>query len=869
MEKMRRGVLPIGFSKKRWAGTLAVTVFLAIGFFLTGLPKTTAAPYYNYAEALQKSLYFYDAEQCGPGISGGRLEWRGDCHVEDAKYPVGELPKSVSAYTSLIDPDGDGIVDLSGGYHDAGDHVRFGLPQGYAFSTLGWGFYKFREAFVKIGEEEHMIDILKRFCDCYLKTIYRDSSGKVVAFCYMVGKGEVDHTYWGPPEYQLKSAYPRPAAFATAENPASDMSAEVAAGLALMYLNFKDTEAQYAAKCRDYAIAMYDFAKQYRGLGNGDGFYGSAYDEDELAWAAVWMYVITGKIDYIRDIDAKDASGAYTGYMKKIINTVGNKWQNIWTHCWDVVWAGVFTELSGLFPDNKDYDYLARWNLEYFSGGSVPHREADDSTYLKLTPAGYAMINTWGSARYNCGAQLCALVYQKDHPERMDIADWARGQMEYIMGNNPMGYSYIVGYGDAWAKHPHHRAAHGSTNNNMNVPAEHKHTLWGALVGGPDGDDVHKDETTDYVYNEVAIDYNAAFVGALAGEFLLYGAGGKPVANFPPPETKVNEFYVEAKLEQENKERTQVTIRLHNDSCQPPRYNTALSCRYYFTISELLEANQSINDVSLAIMYDEVNSTTSGKKSTKVTGPIALDEANGLYYIQLDWAGVQFFGTRELHFALVAAQDSDYTTHWDPANDYSREGITSSYKVAQRIPVYSGGVRVYGEEPAPLPTPSPGVTPSPTPAPSPALTVSYRCCDSNSSSSGIRAWFQVQNTGKVALDLSRVKLRYWYTVDTEQPQTFVCDYTKLGAANITGSFVKLDPPRTNADCYFEMGFTSGAGKLGTGAGTGDIQIRIYKNDYSPYNQSDDYSFDPKLLSTGPNPKITAYVDGKLIYGAEP
>jgi len=35
-------------------------------------------------------------------------------------------------------PDGDGKVDVSGGFHDAGDHVKFGLPQAYAASTVGW-----------------------------------------------------------------------------------------------------------------------------------------------------------------------------------------------------------------------------------------------------------------------------------------------------------------------------------------------------------------------------------------------------------------------------------------------------------------------------------------------------------------------------------------------------------------------------------------------------------------------------------------------------------------------------------------------------------------------------------------------------------
>ena len=42
----------------------------------------------NYAEALQKSIYFYDAEKSGPGITGGRLEWRGDSEVRDGAVPL-------------------------------------------------------------------------------------------------------------------------------------------------------------------------------------------------------------------------------------------------------------------------------------------------------------------------------------------------------------------------------------------------------------------------------------------------------------------------------------------------------------------------------------------------------------------------------------------------------------------------------------------------------------------------------------------------------------------------------------------------------------------------------------------------------------
>ncbi len=326
---------------------------------VTSIAKTD----YNYAEALQKAIYFYDANKCGTGITGGRLEWRGDCHVEDTAIPLDVEHTNMSQsfidrYRHILDADGNGTMDLSGGYHDAGDHVRFGLPQGYTASTLGWSFYEFKEAFLKTNQDEHMLEVLKWFTDCYLRCTFVDETGNVIAFCYMVGEGGTDHTYWGSPELQLLSKCPRPADFATSETPASDQAAQASAALTLMYLNYKDMDEAYAQECLVKGKALYEFARMNRGLGNGDGFYGSGYDDDELAWAAVWLYTVTGDLTYIRHIDSVDENGIYTGYMSRIISTTSNTWQNIWVHCWDVVWGGVFTELAALFPDNTRFDYF-------------------------------------------------------------------------------------------------------------------------------------------------------------------------------------------------------------------------------------------------------------------------------------------------------------------------------------------------------------------------------------------------------------------------------------------------------------------------------------------------------------------------------
>ena len=86
----------------------------------------------NFGEALALSLYFYDANMCGTDVTGkDRLPWRGNCHIYDAKVPmqpIGDdlrgtnLPESyLTKYADIFDPDGDGFIDVAGGFHDAGE----------------------------------------------------------------------------------------------------------------------------------------------------------------------------------------------------------------------------------------------------------------------------------------------------------------------------------------------------------------------------------------------------------------------------------------------------------------------------------------------------------------------------------------------------------------------------------------------------------------------------------------------------------------------------------------------------------------------------------------------------------------------------
>ena len=430
---------------------------------------------YNFAKLLQESLYFYDGNMCGTDVDeNSAFSWRGNCHTYDSHV----------TYNGKT-------VDVSGGYHDAGDHVKFGLPQGYAATVLALGYYQFADAYDELGQTAHFNTIMDYFCDYFTRcTIYKEGTDTVEAFCYQVGDGDSDHAKWEAPEGQTIG---RPAFFATTSNPATDEVSVAVAALALQAANYqKQGGAEALAKSKAYlktAEDLFDFAKNCSNkqvaTQGAAPFYSSNNWEDDYCTAAAALYAATGNESY------KQQRDAYYGKL----NTG-------WCLTWDNTWP-----VAAVLKD--DYTAVSA----FASYGS------------KNTKQGFKLIDGWGSARYNASAQFMGLIYDQAN-QKLSMADgnyssWATGQMKYLLGNNKAKRCFVVGYNENAAKYPHHRAA--SRSNDAGQVREDHYTLMGALVGGPSDEyDTYADNQADYNCNEVALDYNAGLVGAAAGLYLLH-----------------------------------------------------------------------------------------------------------------------------------------------------------------------------------------------------------------------------------------------------------------------------------------------------------------------------------------------------------
>ncbi|MFN8492340.1 MAG: cellulose binding domain-containing protein [Caldilineaceae bacterium] len=225
-------------------------------------------------------------------------------------------------------------------------------------------------------------------------------------------------------------------------------------------------------------------------------------------------------------------------------------------------------------------------------------------------------------------------------------------------------------------------------------PANHRHILYGALVGGPDRSGVYSDVIGDYRSNEVATDYNSGFTGALARMAQEYG--GAPLANFPSPETRQDEIYVQAKVNATGSNFTEISAYLTNQSGWPARMGNKLSFKYFFT-------------------YEGTGTPTVSQNfsgcGNAVTGPFAW--SGNIYYVNVDctntliYPGGQSAYFKEIQFRITA------NGAWDTSNDWSYQGVSTnaSYAKVVNIPVYDNGVKIFGNEPgASGPTNTPTAT---------------------------------------------------------------------------------------------------------------------------------------------------------------
>lgn len=674
---------------KKAAATLSAVMLAATAVpFSAAGGSVSAASEYNYAEALQKSMFFYEVQQSGTLPEWNNVPWRA---------------------ASMVDEDGKDTDKVPGGWYDAGDHYKFVLTNAYSASILAWGYLEYEDAVKGAGLDELYRNNVKWGLDYVLNCDLGDGS--------MVGTigDSDDHVVWCSAEVYLRKHHLKTGDWERPYDVITDSSALAlsAAALAEGYLIFKDENYLKHAKSLFEAA---DKTRSNADQGAQKSFYPTTSWIDDCMYAACWLYKATGDQSYL-DIVEKD----YIPDFPLENQSTDRKYT--WGLCWDdtsQAAAFLYAQITG---KQEWIDHVAH-HLDYWGPNGYGGKKVD------YTGDGLAWLFNWGCLRHaTTTAWLAELasdtLFKDDAVLSKKYREWAEGQMNYCFGDNDLGLCYVLGMGDKNPTAVHHRTASGIHDDHWNElgkpsggsegwQTEYAHTLYGALIGGPDKDgnyDMDKIGVSDYQYSEVAIDYNAGYTAALCA--LIADHGGKPLADFPPTETpKWAEWEVAAVLNGSGNSYTEIKMWAMNHTAWPARVQKDIEVRYYFDITETLAAGLTVDKITVEGKSQQY--TAEGEQGhATVTGPHHYKD--NIYYASIkfeDGRAIMPTGQSEhrdevqFRVSIPDAIDGKPTTGaWDPSNDPSYVGVEeatdlkSSDSLNENFAMYVAGAFVWGVEP--------------------------------------------------------------------------------------------------------------------------------------------------------------------------
>ncbi|MBN1155196.1 glycoside hydrolase family 9 protein [candidate division KSB1 bacterium] len=437
-----------------------------------------------YASAL-KSFYF---QRCGTELE---TRYAGEfshpiCHAQDATYHVS---------THM-----DGVRDMTGGWHDAGDYGKYIVNAGITVGTMLMAYEHYPTWFggddIMIPESDNSIPDILDECryelEWFLKMQHENGGvhHKVTRenFAPFIMPEDDDATRF---IFEISST----------------ATADYCAVMALASRIYTSFDRAFSKTCLDAALKAWRFLEQnpeiipVGGFRNPDGVntggYGDATDRDERLWAAVELYITTG------------AQGYHEYYRKNYQENDIISRQMSWPQ------VECLAHLSYLHTDRQSTDPKIRAEIvnslvSYCD--KLVEMHAESGLHVLLQANDYE----WGS---NSTVMNRAILLIAAYEETADTnyLHVAYDQLHYILGVNIHGMTFITGVGDRYPQNIHQRQAGAD---NITEP------ISGFLAGGANAklQDAalrraftretpparsYLDVLESYASNEVAINWNA------------------------------------------------------------------------------------------------------------------------------------------------------------------------------------------------------------------------------------------------------------------------------------------------------------------------------------------------------------------------
>lgn len=388
-------------------------------------------PYKEAFDAVVKMLYL---QRCGTELTA---EYAGDfahpvCHNEEAVV-----------YGSSQ------TVDVSGGWHDAGDYGRYVVSGAKAAADIMLAYESNPAVFTDdtdIPESGNGVPDILDEARFELEWLLKMQDGKSGGVYHKVTCANFPETVM--PEEETEQLILSPIS--------NCATGDFAAVMAMAARVYGDIDKDFADTCLAASKKAMGYLESHE---NGEGFvnpedivtgeYPDASDADERFWANAELFKATGDAKYEKTLTAMD----YVGIPQ------GLGWES-------VGYYGAYAYLTSDYSDDA-YAASVKATLQEAIDEMTINEKKD--TYGCSVRGEYP----WGSNMTVANNGMLLLMMDEIGGSNQ-YQDRAKAQLDYLLGNNGNSYCFVTGFGSLSPEHTHHRPSQvlGST-------------MPGMLVGGP------------------------------------------------------------------------------------------------------------------------------------------------------------------------------------------------------------------------------------------------------------------------------------------------------------------------------------------------------------------------------------------------
>ena len=496
-----------------------------------------------YNAIMENALRFFGAQRCGNTDSW----FHAACHLKDGSE-IGH--------------------DLTGGWHDCGDHFKVSETLGYTAYALATTYIVYKDkAEDRYGKTyadtfpDGIPDILyeaKIGADYIFKLYKASKADKLIDkgdMYHSIAVGSEDHQFWDVPEKQDAQPQSKGGPHRHVAKGIGTASGMYIAALAYFAMGWSEFDPIYADSLVEAAKEIYEKVMRpqspnarggYKNTDELGGFYPGGSSEtnmiDDAAAAALALWYATKDTIYQYDLYKNTAiNNNATNYMyNNEPNDAGPYFR-----------AGYLGLVSGFYPGGwmtdfenvhsyvlfsfvklilKDKETAQMYNVGELERDTLIQRATN--ALRRLTDDGsegdvtiyenrfgsvtatkpYNLVWTssnWGFNRYNMGAANAIFMLSEitSGAEKEAYKNLALDNIYYNMGANPWDISFMMGAGDKNSNHPHNRAANPDGYNAGSMPYKYKCPK-GALMGGRAPDKTLLEDWSDYTATETCIDFS-------------------------------------------------------------------------------------------------------------------------------------------------------------------------------------------------------------------------------------------------------------------------------------------------------------------------------------------------------------------------